>query len=266
MNRLPSTTGMAVSDRIIYEHPLNERARTFLRLEHLFQQTSYFLEQTDTWDSRAAIRCLLDILSIFSRYELKKEILKELERQAANLERVRVQPGINMEMLSQVLEDLENSTHQIYQLNGQIGQSLRENEFLMAIVQRSSIPGGSCAFDLPQYHFWLSQPHETRKTQLRAWFENFQPVYDAIILLLSLIRGSTRPVQEVAMKGFFQKSLDAQSPAQLIQVIVPHDATYFPEVSGNKHRFNIRFLQAAGVSRPSQTTEDVSFFLNTCMI
>jgi cell division protein ZapD len=266
MGRLPSTNGIAVSERIIYEHPLNERARTFLRLEHLFQQTSYFLEQSDSWDSRAAIRCLLDVLNIFSRYELKKEILKELERQASNLEQVRVQPGVDIDMLSQVLDDLENSTHQIYQLNGQIGQSLRENEFLTAIIQRSSIPGGSCAFDLPQYHFWLSLPYEMREKQLKSWFNEFRPIYDAIILLLSLIRGSTRPAQEVAKKGFFQKSLDAQSPAQLIQVIVPNDALYFPEVSGNKHRFNIRFLMAAGVSRPSQIAEDIPFSLNTCTI
>ncbi len=266
MSRLPSTNGMPVSDCIIYEHPLNERARTFLRLEHLFQQTSYFLEQTSIWDSRAAIRCLLDILSIFSRYELKKEILKELERQAGNLERIRIQPGIDIEMLSQVLDDLENSTHQIHQLNGQIGKDLRENEFLTGIIQRNSIPGGSCAFDLPQYHFWLSQPHDIREKQLKAWFNNFQPVYEAIILLLSLIRGSTRPAHKIAKKGFFQKSLDAQSPAQLIQVIIPRDVLYFPEVSGNKHRFNIRFLMAEGICRPNQITEDVPFSLNTCMI
>jgi cell division protein ZapD len=266
MRRLASTNGILVPDSIIYEHPLNERARTFLRLEHLFQQTSYFLDQSDIWDSRAAIRCLLDILSIFSRYELKKEILKELERQAGNLERVRVQPGIDIDMLSQVLDDLEKSTHQIYQLNGQIGKSLRENEFLTAIIQRSSIPGGSCAFDLPQYHFWLSQPYAVRENQLKSWFNEFQPIYDAIILLLSLIRGSTRPTQELAKKGFFQRSLDAQSPAQLIQVIIPSDVIYFPEVSGNKHRFNIRFLAAAGVGRPSQITDDLSFFLNTCTL
>ena len=255
-----------MSDCIIYEHPLNERTRTFLRLEHLFQQTSYFLEQSDTWNSRAAIRCLLDILSIFSRYELKKEILKELERQAGHLERIRVQPGIDMQMLSQVLGDLENSTHQIYQLNGQIGQKLRENEFLMAIMQRSSIPGGSCAFDLPQYHCWLSQPHEQREQLLQSWFHDFDPIYDAICLLLSLIRNSNRPSDELAKKGFFQRTLDAQSSAQLIQVIVGNGVSCFPEVSGNKHRFNIRFLESVGVERPGQTESDIPFLLNTCMI
>ena len=255
-----------MSDRIIYEHPLNERARVFLRLEHLFQQTSCFLEQSDTWNSRAAIRSMLDILNIFSRYELKKEILKELERQTSNLERIRVQPGVDMQMLGQVLDNLEHAAHQVYQLNGQIGQKLRENEFLMAIMQRSSIPGGSCAFDLPQYHYWLSQPHERRELQLQRWFLDFEPIYEAINLLLSLIRSSTRPVQEVAEKGFYQRTLDAQSPAQLIQVIVASGAAHFPEVSGNKHRFNIRFLESVDVGRPSQTTEDVPFLLNTCMI
>ena len=257
---------MSVSDFITYEHPLNERSRTFLRLEHLFQQTNHFLQQADHWNSRAAIGSLLDIVSIFSRYELKKEILKELERQAGNLERIRLQPGVDIEMLSQVLDDLEYATHQVYNLNGKVGQKLRENEFLMAIMQRSSIPGGSCTFDLPQYHYWLTQPYEIRQRQMREWFSDFEPIYDAITLLLSLIRNSSTSSKAMAKQGFYQQTLEPQNPAQLIQIGLSHVAPYYPEVSGTKNRFNVRFLASVDAGRPVQTSDDVEFILKICMI
>ena len=66
--------------QIVFEHPLNERIRTFLRLEHLFEQTGHFLPLQDTWANRAAVDGLLNIIHIFARSDLKTEILKELEK------------------------------------------------------------------------------------------------------------------------------------------------------------------------------------------
>ena len=47
---------------VIYEQPLNERVRTFLRLEHLFCQTDYTLRGFSVWDSRASLDSLVDTL------------------------------------------------------------------------------------------------------------------------------------------------------------------------------------------------------------
>ncbi len=77
-----------MSELIVYEHPLNERIRTFLRLEHLFSETAYFLPQPEEWGSRAAIGGLIKINSIFTRADIKTEILKELERHLGNLGRI----------------------------------------------------------------------------------------------------------------------------------------------------------------------------------
>ena len=40
---------------IYFEQPLNERIRTFMRLEHLFDQFQQHQSGDDRWDSRAAI-------------------------------------------------------------------------------------------------------------------------------------------------------------------------------------------------------------------
>jgi cell division protein ZapD len=266
---MPICTGqqpaLIVADLILYEHPLNERIRTFLRLEHLFLQIDHFRPLHDVWSHRAAIDGLLDVVSIFSRADLKTEVLKELERHTSNLERVRSQPGVDLQTLGRVLDDLEQAIHQVYQLNGQIGARLRSNEFLTAIAQRSSIPGGNCNFDLPQFHFWLNQPAKMRHDQLEGWLRELNPVREAVILLLNLVRNSTTPSQELASQGFFQKTLDSSAPAQMIRVGLPSSSSFFVEVSGNKNRFSIRFLENAEAGRPTQIKEDVRFQLTNCV-
>lgn len=254
-----------MADLIHFEHPLNERIRTFLRLEHLFLQVDHFRPLADPWSNRAAIDSLLNIISIFSRSDLKNEILKELERHTSNLERVRQQPGVDMQALGQVLDDLEQAIHQVYRLDGQIARRLRSNEFLNTILQRSSIPGGNCNFDLPQYHFWLNQPHETRHNQMSEWMQELHPVREAVVLLLNLVRNSNLPTRELAEQGFFQRTLESQAPAQMLRVSLPRSSTVFTEISGNKHRFSIRFLQAVDNGKPLQTDKDVEFLLTACI-
>ncbi len=254
-----------MADLIHFEHPLNERIRSFLRLEHLFLQVDHFRPQADPWSNRAAIDGLLSIISIFGRTDLKTEILKELERHTSNLERVRQQPGVDMQALGQVLDDLEQAIHQVYRLNGQIARELRKDEFLTTILQRSSIPGGSCNFDLPQYHYWLNQPHEVRQRQMSDWLHELLPVREAVALLLNLVRNSNLPTRELAEQGFFQRVLDSSAPAQMIRVGLPRNSTVFTEISGNKNRFSIRFLEAVDTGKPSQTSRDVEFLLTTCV-
>jgi cell division protein ZapD len=228
-------------------------------------QVDHFRPQADPWSNRAAIDGLLSIISIFGRSDLKTEILKELERHTSNLERVRLKPGVDIQALGQIVDDLEQAIHQVYRLNGQIARDLRNNEFLTTILQRSSIPGGNCNFDLPQYHHWLNQPHEVRQRQMSDWLHELLPVREAVVLLLNLVRSSNLPSQELAKQGFFQRTLDRSAPAQMIRVSLPHNSTVFTETSGTKHRFNIRFLEVVDSGKPSQTKRDIEFLLTTCV-
>ena len=92
------------------------------------------------------------------------------------------------------------------------------------------------------------------------------PVRDALTLLLSLTRSSSRPLQETATQGFFQQTLDAQRPTQLIRVGIADTLHMFAEISGGKHRFSIRFMDCADWQHPTQVDRDVPFSLSTCLI
>lgn len=256
----------ATPDKITFEHPLNEKMRTLLRLEHLFRQVNHYLPNADTWSSRSAIDALLNMVSIFSRADIKADMIKELDRQREKLAGIRRKPGVDAERLDIILDELAKATDRIFSIDGQIGHVMRTNEFLKSILQRSSIPGGSCAFDLPHYHFWLEQPIEFRQTETKAWLNTLQPVESAVELLLSLIRSSTSPTDELASGGFFQCNIDPQAPAQLVRVSLSRETQLFAEISGGKHRFTVRFLEPTELDRPTQTRVDVPFSLNTCIL
>ena len=74
---------------LLYEQPLNERMRTFLRLEFLYKQLLYHSDEQSPWASRGAIASLLDIVAILSRGDVRGDVLKELERQLFLLESLR---------------------------------------------------------------------------------------------------------------------------------------------------------------------------------
>lgn len=255
------------SEQIIFEHPLNERTRTLLRFEHLFNQTGYHSNQAGDWDSRAAIDGIVDMLNILlSRTDMKSELLKELGRYQAYLAGLTTTPGIDKKLLEQVLNNIDTATSDIQNNIGQIGQDLRDNEFLQSILNRSSIPGGNCAFDLPLYHYWLEKPAEERLSQLDQWLSTLEPIRKAVMLLLSIMRDSTVPTQECAETGLFQMALDTQTPARLIRIALPRDTIFFPKVSGSRHRFTIRFMQVDRKTQAIQTKQNIEFLLTCCTI
>lgn len=257
-----------MNQSIVYEQPLNERVRIFLRLEFLFAQAAHHLRGASQWDSRSTLNSMLDILSIFGRTDLKTEVLKELERHSTTLTRLQLNPEIDRTRLDQVLKELEALSNKLHKASGgPIAADLRRNEFLSSIQQRTAIPGGTCDFDLPAYHFWLQQPANERTRDLAAWLGRFEVIAQAIQLILRLIRDSTELKPVTAETGFFQKTLDASHPVQLVRVAVNKEIPYYAEISGGRHRFTVRFLESAREDgHVRQATKSVEFKLGCCVI
>lgn len=254
-----------MSTLLTFEHPLNERTRTFLRLEHLFDRFDFFAPQYDSWATRVAVECLIDIVAITARADVRNELLKELERNLAGLQRFASQPGVDEDSLARVMDDLQAAIDRLRELSGPLGQSAREDEFLKSVAQRNSIPGGTCCFDLPRFHHWLIQSPDIRRERMENWLGDLRPVDTGIRLALSLIRRSAAPRQVLAEGGFFQESLDAQSPAQMVRVGLQDTGTVYPEISGHKNRFSIRFMHIEPRGRATQSVGDIPFRLTCCV-
>ena len=78
-----------------YEQPLNERMRTFLRLEFLYQQLLYSSELDTDWATRATMSGLLEIIAILTRGDVRSDVHKELDHQIDSLERFVSQPAVD---------------------------------------------------------------------------------------------------------------------------------------------------------------------------
>lgn len=217
-------------------------------------------------DDRATISILLDILMIFSRNDLKSELLKELERHSKVLNKISNSEGVDSEKVNQFLTDIGGISKRLYETNGKIGVKIMESDLFQSISQRSSIPGGSCSFDLPAFHYWLEQDHSTRQEDLSQWTKPLADIHNAINLILNFIRQSGAPTEELATAGFYQLALDKSQPFQMLRVSIEHSSSCFAEISGGKHRFTIRFMAPSiDNKRPSQIQGDVSFLLTRCI-
>jgi len=250
----------------VYELPLNERIRTLLRLEFLFHEARYSMRGFSVWDSRATISSILDITNIMTRIDLRSEIIKELERQSSALLSISSRPGVDSSILDDTLKKLDNYTQTLKSSKTGINDELNNNLLLKLIRQRETIPGGTCDFDIPSYHFWLEQPAEQRIYLLESWLKKLDIFRLAITLILDLLRESAINTPSIAEQGFFQQSLDKAIPFQLIRVFLPADVNYYAEISGGKHRFSIRFMKPVDSERPISCSDDVNFQLSCCAL
>src|SRR5690606_33095229 len=208
----------------------------------------YFTARAEPFENHVALVLLFDILEVAGRADLKSDLLQELERQRHSLEGLRDNPAISVEVLNQVLREIDRTSTSLFQMSGKFGQDLRENEWLMSIKQRTSIPGGVCEFDLPSYHYWLNQNAEQRVSDLKSWLAPFRPIHDAITIVLRLLRESGKSSAQLARQGVFQQTM-AGRVAQMLRVRVKREHACVPEISANKYALNIRFMAFQGGGR-----------------
>lgn len=251
---------------IIFEQPVNELMRVCLRLEHLFQQATHHLQGASIWDTQASLSAIIDILAILERPDLKSKLTQELSRHLANLSRLEHLPHIDTQKLASVLLELEDLLDMLHAANGKLGQALRENEFINTFRQYQMSPGGSYSMEMPAYTLWLQQPAADRKIALSNWLHSLQPYLATIKLLLRLARHSHAPTAKVAHNGFFQVSLDPQTPCQLIRVAIDSTLRIYPLISVSRHGICIRFFEFNLTERASQTQQTILFQFTTCII
>jgi len=248
---------------ICYEHPLNERIRTLLRLENLFDRVAFFSAREDAFEHHSALVTLFEILDVTSRADMKSDLLQELERQKQALEILRRNPGISEDALNQVLNNIQAASQNLLNMAGKIGEHMRENEWLMSIKQRAGIPGGACEFDLPSYHYWLHLDPAMRRGDLNEWLAPLLPIEEGFGIVLNLLRNSGKAFRHTAYRGAFQK-MGSGRVAHMLCLKVDESLPCIPEISANKYALNIRFVISGAKQKHKIYEEDVEFELTFC--
>ncbi len=249
---------------VLYEYPCNERVRTFLRVEHLFDRLFFFAQGEDARCHQVAMATLFDLLDICDRADLRTAVLQDLDRHRSALSALRDHPGVDGAMVDELLAQIQAAAAGLSG-QGRIGQYLRDNEWLASLRGRVTVPGGSSQIDMPSYHAWQIRPAEARSRDLARWIDPFLPLYKAMAMILRLLRDSGDAQDQRATQGAYQEMLGGKT-FQLLRVWVDESLQVFPEISANKYVIWVRFSGQDTEFKPQPATRDIGFRLARCNI
>ncbi|MXP67194.1 cell division protein ZapD [Pantoea sp. Aalb] len=227
-----------MSEVVLFEHPLNEKMRTWLRIEFLINQLYETLPITGTISALCLFRVLSELLDLFERGDMRTELLKELEKQQQKLRFWVDVPGVDEHIIQQLREKLKYQCHTLISAP-RLGQKLREDRLIALVRQRLNIPGGCCSFDLPSLHIWLHQQQSLRDMQVENWLESLNPLNNSISIILDLIRQTGVFHNQTSLNGFYQNNAEG---ADLLRLQLTLEDKIYPQISGYKSRYAIRFL------------------------
>ena len=251
-----------MSKEYLYELPLNERLRTFMRVEYLSRQLKHFLESDDTWAMRSTIHGLIEIYSILSRTDVRREVITDLDRYIYEMRKYRDSPLADEDRARELQQDLESLKVTIENSGSDYLKPLRDNEFLNSLLHRQTLPGGKAEFDMPKYKFWLDSGRT--KSDIDQWVGVIKPVCSSIDKILWMIRESTETISTVAVGGFYNHQISSNHKISLVRIFLDEN-TIYPEVSGGKHLISIRFFNwGDSEEKWSQTKENINFRISLC--
>lgn len=255
-----------MTNKIVYEQPLNEMIRVCLRLEQLFQQVDHQLPDTSQLGTRNLITYIINILHLLDRPDLKAKLAKELTHHLNNLLRYQHAPDVDIDKskLKELTNQLDELSRALIDSSGKIGYRLRDTELLNTLRLHLASPGGGCSFDLPIFHNWLQQPIDVRMATIQSWLNDFAQIRAAVTLLLDLVRNNVKSEQKTAIHGFHQELLDPQSNLRMLRIIIDRGLAAFPEISVGRHFLSVRFYSPEIEKRPTQCDDNVEFVLDYC--
>ncbi len=253
---------------VTYEHPLNERLRTLLRLEFLMETARTAMERDAIIDSRMAVEAFIHTFNVLERGEVRSEVIKELDRLSTETGFMEAQGLWSAAQVQKETDECRRLLRRVGEPDAALGQELREDELLGLITQRFGVGAGTCNFDLPSYHRWLARPYSERSADMQRWFESFADLRAAVRFALRLQREAGTFTDEVATGGNWQSRTPYDSRvSQMLRLQAPLENGVIPEISGNRHLVTIRFLRQPDTrNRPVPAGEDVHFRLARCTL
>lgn len=251
-----------------FEFPLNERFRSFLRIENLHQRWHRYLKSDHPDDNHTALLALLDLYDFTFRNDIKGDLLAELSRYKQSLNQYFGTPEISEEKLTQIILRLTDAQKQIEQ-SPKFGGNLVDNEWLINIKSRLVVSSGICSFDMGFYYQWLQNSVMRRRNDLETWVLPFNALFDAVNLLLEIARNMAftkdcNTLNQVYQQPLFSRKFD------ILQIGLATNTPFLPDISANKHVIWLRFAlpvvgaRATTISPPSIHKEEIEFHLGLC--
>ncbi len=251
----------------IYEHPLNERTRLFLRLEWLFLLNRDLSQVRGAGACHARLGHLLGLETLLLRGDVRKEILREFERVQLTWNQLRNLPHLDPVRLDRLLVEFSEKARSLLDPQERLGEGLKSCEFLNLVKSKAVLPGGATDFDVPAYGHFIQLDVAARQKALDHWYGELAPIESAVHFYLKLLRESTAFTDRVAPNGGFEEDLTPLATTSLIRIAIDPACDCFPEVSANRHRLFIRFLAQPNLcERPTPVKTAVHWQIQHCQL
>lgn len=245
---------------ILYEHPLNERIRNYLKLEQFFEQVYSCASLDISVNHQVFFNALFAIIDTLDRSDIRGDLIKDLEKLQQNLVLWSQAPNIDTSALESNLQETVCLVSQL-KVNSQTWCQLKEHKLLASLKQRFAIQGGNSSFDLPQLQFWLHQPETQIAKDIKQWLVLLDNIKHSLALVLKFIRQRAEFECIETESGFYQ---DNGEGLMLLRIKVAQSAQYYPTISGNKFRYSIRFMLPCELDGRRYSNQATKFQLARC--
>ena len=227
-----------MTNKITFEYPLNEKMRSYLRFEFLFLQLMRSKEFSHESDATVFFKSLFELLELSERCDIRHDLIKDLRLLSEQMKKWLQLDEVDTQAVSNLLTEIEQLIEAVVSMPKQL-RYFKTNRFLTSLKQRFCIPSGSCNFDLPQYHFWLSEGKEKQSKDASVWLGHFESLQKALLLFLKVKRSQGVNSSQVAVNGFYQGNVENSC---FISIELATSAAVYPMISGHKDRYSIRFM------------------------
>ncbi|MFT6269259.1 MAG: cell division protein ZapD [Alphaproteobacteria bacterium] len=246
----------------LYEFPLCEKVRNYLRLEQLFAQLNEAKQAQSENQYLYFFEVFFNVIDLVERLDLRTDFLRDIDSHERKLLHWSQHPDIDNNALETALQNLQRVGVDIKK-NKKLGASLRDDRFLANIRQRFSIAGGVTSFDLPSLFCWLKQDNASKQSFMDSWLAQLKIIENSLEMLMSFLREKSRFQEMVSQSGYYQGTVEDK--IELVRIQCNNTNGIYPVVSGSRNRYGVKFMKLnAQTGTSGAVTNTIEFQLSCC--
>ena len=247
------------SHAAIYEEPVDERIRKFLKLENYFLKLQYHKELDTPYDSYVSLYNLIAIYNTLSRVEVKSDLIREIDfHKQRYMEYIKFDSSDKIKLHS-IMEKQNVILNNLYNLQSNYMNKLNNDEFFQFCVKHYE----SLSTELD---YWLTRDHASRLNQINLWLEIIKPIENSIYFCLDILRRSSETKEVCANNGFYLVKLNQEKKVRLLRITMQSDNYFFPRISLGPQRATISFMLLNEDNKYKQIKDNITFVLDLCYI
>ncbi len=241
---------------IIYEQPVAENIRNFLKCEYIYEKYYSSLLKKDLWDIKSCLSSIIEISDFTLRINLKVELLKELDKTILFLKFLKESDQITLSSFDENITNVKNSINELNEIQTNPSKTVIDNDFLMLVKSKIQLPAGDNFFDIPSYLNFLSSKKSFIISSIEKWFAPFNSLCNASKLILKIKRKYANFESYVSHKSYFELKLEKNDKIDLLRIKLNNNINIYPDSSVNSHNINIIFKTAYGNNRLSKAIDE----------